>query len=279
MLFGLIFVFAGNFFLELSSSIGKYEIEKKRESIYAMGFLSLIWGCIFFACLIVLRNEFQFNLASLPTFLLRTALEIFQVYISMKAVAVASRSTYSFIHIGTIPLLLFIDLMLIHVSMSGFQLIGMAAVFLALLLLFAHRGVDKKGMLFVVLSTVNAAATITLYKYDISHFNSVEAEQFVLLVILLVYLTVSAWVWHRERPWTLLKKPLLFAQSTTYGIGTVLDSFAYTFAPASTITVMKRVGSVFWSIFSGKVIFKEKSLALKLFCFALMTAGIILLVR
>lgn len=279
MLFGLLLIMSGSFFMELSSSIGKYEIEKQKESMYAMGFLSLISSWLFFGVLMFMHRDIGFNIASLPSFLLRAALEIFQVYVSLKAIALASRSTYAFIHVGTIPILLAIDLFLINAPIGGWQIIGMSAIIFALLILSLNHGIDKKGLIYVILSTVNGAATLTLFKYNITHFNTVEGEQFFLITILLLYLAIAAWKCCRELPWMLLKKPIFLAQSATYGAGVVLDSFAYLFAPASIITVIKRALSVFWSILVGHFVFKETSFPLKILCFALTAFGIILITK
>lgn len=279
MLIGLTLVICGSFFLELSSSIGKIEIEKQKESIYAMGFLSLISGWVFFGIALLYRHSLGFSLDSLPSFALRAALEIFQFYVSLKAIALASRSTYSFIHVGTIPILLAIDLLLVKAPISGWQIIGIIAIVFALMILSMNHGIDKKGLAFTILSTVNGAATLTLFKYNITHFNTVEGEQFAMYTVLMIYLIISAWKLHRERPWQLLKKPIFAAQSATYGAGIVLDSFAYTFAAASIITVMKRALSVLWSVLAGHFVFKEQSLLVKLLCFAIAAFGIILLTK
>lgn len=265
------------FFLEVSSSIGKIEIRKRRESVYAMGFLSMIWGLFIFGSISLARGSLGFSLASLPTFSLRAVLEIFQAYISLRAIATASRTTYSFIHAGTIPLLLIIDLFLVRAPVSGWQIIGMAAIVSAIMVLSLNHGIDRKGLLFVILSTVNAAVTLSLYKYNITHFNTVEGEQFLITLILLAYCAISAHVFYKERPWALLKQPIFFAQSATYGIGHVLDSFAYLFGPASVITVAKRAASTLWSLVSGRIIFHEKHLIIKIISLCLMISGIILL--
>lgn len=279
MLFGLLLITSGTFFMELSSSIGKYEIEKQKESMYAMGFLSLISSWFFFGIMMLFHGTLGFSLASLPSFLLRAGLEIFQIYVSLKAIALASRSTYSFIHVGTIPILLLIDLFLIRAPIGPWQFMGMIAIVSALLILSLNHGIDKKGLIYVILSTVNGAATLTLFKYNITHFNTVEGEQFFLITILLVYLSIAAWKCCREQPWKLLQKPVFLGQSATYGAGIVLDSFAYLFAPASIVTVIKRALSVFWSIVVGHFVFKEKSMLIKLLCFALTALGIVLITK
>jgi drug/metabolite transporter (DMT)-like permease len=279
MLFGLILISCGAFFMELSTSVGKYEIKKRKESMYAMGFLSLISSWAFFGVTMAVHREIGFSLASLPSFLLRAALEIFQMYVSLKAIAMASRSTYAFIHVGTIPILLAIDLFLINAPIGGWQIIGMTAIVLALFVLTMNHGIDKKGLIFVILSTVNGAATLTLFKYNITNFNTVEGEQFFIISIILCYLAISAWKCCGEKPWRLLRKPVFIAQSASYGAGVVLDSFAYLFAPASVITVIKRALSVLWSVLAGHFVFKEKSFIIKLVCFFLTALGIFLIVR
>jgi drug/metabolite transporter (DMT)-like permease len=276
-MFGVILAGIGTFFLEISTTIGKYEVQKRKESIYTMAFLSLIWAFVAFGILIVIKREFAFSLASLPTFTIRVILEIFQVYFVMKAIVLASRTTFSFIRIGTIPLLLLVDIFLVQTAISPFQLAGIAIIIIALSILFMNHGIDKKGLTFVVLTTINAVITISLYKYNITHFNSVEAEQFVLLFILLTYVWISAYAWKRENPIKFLRKRIFLAQSGTYGLGTVFESFAFSFAPASIIIAAKRASAVVWSVISGNVVFHEKHLAIKIGGLILTIIGIILL--
>lgn len=275
-MFGILLIALGQFFLEVSTSIGKCEVKKRVESIYGMGILSSFWTLIIFMILIIWKWEFQFSFNSLPTFILRIGIELFQVYLVLKAITIADRSTNAFIRLSTIPLLLMVDLVIIGANLSLAQIAGIFIILASLIALMVNGGIKKKGIIFVALSALNAASGITLYKFNITHYNSVEAEQSLIVLSILIFLYIFARKNH-ERPFRLFRKPICMTQSATHGLGTVMMSFAYVFAPASVITTAKRTTEVLWSIVSGNIVFHEKHLAIKILSAILASCGLVLL--
>ena len=274
---GILFTAVAGIFKEISDSLGKREVSDHKQSIYTMGFLSIFWGAFFFIVVAIFRNSFIFSLASLPTFGLRAVLEILQLYAMMKGIVNAERGTYGLIRTGTIPLLLVADLILGY-SISSYQIAGIFIIFISLLIFFLNHGVSKQGLGWTIFSTVNAAVTISLFKYNITHFNSIEAEQLFILLIIMIYLLVSAKFWGYENPILALKKPVFFLQASSSGFGDLLGSFAFTFASASVITTSQRSFAVLWALFSGNLYFHEKELGRKIFSLALIILGLILLI-
>ncbi len=276
-MFGIIFTSIGTFFEEISSSIGKKEVCDKKESNHTLAFLTLFWGTFWFLAVILIKGKFGFSPASLPTFLTRVALEIVQIHITITALVKSDRSSFSFVRTGTIPLLLMSDLIMGY-DISPLQMAGIGLIIVALLTLFMNHGVSKKGIWWIICSAIGSAITISLYKYNISRYNSVEAEQFLMHSILLIYFFYIAKRIKKENPLLFLKKKIFFFQSFSQGIGSALESFAYLFAPASVLLAAKRSSAVFWSITSGKTCFHEDRILLKLFVFGLMVFGFVLLV-
>lgn len=275
---GVILSSIATFFDEISSSIGKNKVNNHEESAYTMGFLCLIWGAIFFFVIGLLKGgEFYFSLASLPTFSIRAFLEIIQMHISVLAVVKADRTTFNFIRVGTLPLLFIVDLLMGY-AMDPKQMLGIGIIILAFIIILLSHEFGKKGFGLVLFTAINAVATISLYKYDITNFNSVEAEQGIIYAILIIYFFIVAHYVAKENPLRFLKKPIFFTQSITQGIGGVIESFAYSFGPASIILAAKRSSAILWSTLSGNFYFKEKHILFKLFLFVFLTAGIILLV-
>ena len=275
---GILLVLFAGFFEEAADSIGKDAVGKREESVYTMGFLNLLWpALIFFFVAFYIRGTFIFSLQSLPTFLLRLVLEILQVHVTLKALVYADRSTYGFLRTLTIPLLLIADLTLGY-EISPWASIGASLIALALVVLLVDHDFSKKGSGFVLISAVNAVATISLYKYNISHFNSVEAEQAILYSVLLVYLFIFAVFRARENPFRFLIRPKFIAESFSMGIASVLLSFAYLFGAASLVTAMKRGVAVLYSILFGKIYFREKHVVIKTLAFLGVLAGLILIV-
>lgn len=276
-MFGIVLIFIGTFFDEISSSIGKYKANKHEESPYTMAFLSLFWSAIFFILISLIKNStFIFKLDSLPTFSIRAILEIIQLYVSIFAVIKADRTTFSFVRTITIPLLLLVDF-IIGYKIGTAPLIGITLIIVALLLAFSQNGIKKKGLKFVIFSAVNAVITTSLFKYNIIHYNSIVAEQLLITLILLICSVFFILIKEKENPFAFLAKPVFFLQSVTTGLAGVFESFAFNFSVPTILMAAKRSSAIFWSILSGKEYFKEKHTLFKFLIFSIMLLGLILL--
>lgn len=277
-MFGTLLLITSATLTEFGVSVGKTYAMAHKESPYTMGFLNLFWAVIlFFLFAFFIRGQFIFTLASLPFFLLRIPLEIAQAHATVNAVIKADRSTFSFLRIWTLPLLLIADLALGY-TISTKQILGISIIVIGFIILFINHGIKTKGAGFVMFSAINAALTISLFKYNITHFNSVEAEQGIMLLIVLTYFFVMARLVAKERPLVhYLRKPTFFFQSLSMGIASVLTSFAYLFAPASIITTASRLLHILTSIVSGNAYFHEKKPAIKIVAFLFLAIGIVLM--
>jgi len=275
---GIFITALGTFFCEVGIVIGKFQFRKKKESIYSMGYLYLFWATIFFLlAALIFPSTFVFSLESLPTFGARLMLEIAQFHVLVLAITRAHRSSFGFLRTITIPLMLIADIMLGY-SIGTKHIIGMVIIFLTLLMLFLNHRIRKEGIGLVLFTSINAVFTISLYKYNITHFNSVVAEQLIVHLVLLLYFTILAKYIAKEHPFKLLRKRVFFLQSFLEGVGGVLLSFAYIFAPASIIMAGKRAFAIFWTIVSGNKVFHEHHIVIKMIAFAMLAVGIILLI-
>lgn len=263
---------AGALFGEVGVSLGKVEVSRRKETIYAYGFLSLFLSTLVFFGIALARGKFVFSVDSLPTLALRTLLEIVQAYVTIKAITIADRSTFGFLRILTIPLLLVVDVALGY-SLSQSQLIGASLLTVSLLFLFLNHGLRFKGIGFVLFSALNAVLTISLFKYNISHFNSVEVEQGSVQIILLLFFGYMAWRSTKQNPLRLLARPLFFFQSASQAVAGVLISFGYLYIPASVAMSVERSTAVFFSMLSGNRYFHEKKLVQKFVSLALLVVG------
>ncbi len=274
-MFGIILAGISSALGELSSSIGKYEIKKHAISYYSIGFLTLFFGEVFFLVSGFIRHDFVFVLASLPTFVPRVALEILQAHVGVIALTRCDRSDFGFVKTLTIPLLLAVDYLLGYHT-STFQALGMVVIVATIMMLFSLRQNRTKGLALLLISSVNAVATISLYKYNITHFNSVEAEEGIVTAILMLYFFILARVIARENPLRFLDKPIFALQSVTSGLMSI-SSFAFLFAPAAVITTALRACAVLFAMIAGKVYFHEKDIYLKSILFCALCAGLVLL--
>lgn len=274
---GIILASLGTLFDEISLSFGKWEISHDKENIYTFGFLNHFWFLTIFIIMAIWKNSFIFNYESIPLLIVYIILEFAQSYATLHAVKKADRSTSGFLMIITIPLLLIIDTILGY-TIDIWSMIGIFIIVVSLILLFTNHGIDKKGIGYVLFGAINASITISIYKYCITHFNSVEAQIIITSTFLLMFLFVMS-VWkYKQNPINYIFKKELFLQSIFMGVGGTFISIAYVYAPASVITSAKRAFSILWSVISGNKIFHEKHVVLKIICFTLITVGLLLMI-
>lgn len=273
----LLLVLVAAFFVELSTSIGKEEVASKKETLYAVAFLGGIWTTAILIGLTIFSSEsFIFSLQSLPTFTLRAILEIALLFVSITAIQQADRSTFAFLRMLTIPLLLLTELS-IGYALTGPQIAGICLVMTIPLFLMNRKGMSPRGKIFSILSAVLAVGTISLYKYNIEHYNSVEAEQAVMHILLLTIIILTAWIRGHENVFRYLTHPRCLVQSFSAGVASVCMSFAYALAPGAIVVALKRSFELLGSLVSGKLYFHEKRLGVKAFAFVVAVLGIALI--
>ena len=273
---GIALTALSNAFQEIADSIGKYEMREHAASVYTIGFLSLLFGTILIVAEGLVRDRFIFSLASLPTFLPRLFLEVFQAHMMVLAVRTADRSNFGLVRTITIPLLLIVDVALGY-TIAPAQFFGIAIIVIAVTILVFIEKNHIKGFGFLLVGAVNAVIALSLYKYDITYFNSVEAEQTIIGLALMVYFFVLAMYIAKENPFSFLKRPLFLLQTFSSGSAHMAGSFAFMFAPASIITAALRSFSVLFALISGRFYFHERHIYLKVILFLMVTAGLILL--
>lgn len=268
--------FFSTFFDEAVNSINKIKLAEK-TCLYSIGALNHSVGAIIFLLINAFKGEFRFAFASLPTFSARAILEIILSYYVLIAIDRADRSTFGFIRVLTIPMLLLVDFILGY-RLNNFQLAGIVLIAISLLIIFLSQGIKKQGAGLAFLTAVMAVATISLYKYDITHFNSVAAEQSLIDIILVTFFVIMAIFKNRENPLNLLKQKIFRWQILANAIPGFVNSYAYAMAPASVILSTYRSASVFWSVVSGKAVFREEGILIKSICLIVLVFGIILLI-
>lgn len=276
-MFAIAIIFFSTLLQETSDSLGKKAMKKRLESVYDMVFLAIFWTLIFLIIAVLLGVEFRFTAASLPTFIPRIILEATLAYIGAKTVHQADRSTLGFIRLLTIPLLLVVDIVLGY-HLTLWQLLGIGLMFFGLLLAFHHNPRGKKGAGLALTGAVISVGTASLYKWDITRYNSVAGEQIVLFSCLLVFFYIQSYRSSGGSPLKLVFRPKSGAQSLSSGLSSAIESFAYGFAPASVVIALKRSLALMWSICFGRTYFHEKNTRRKVYSGGILVAGLCLLV-
>jgi drug/metabolite transporter (DMT)-like permease len=274
---GVILTFLSTGLTEFSDTVGKKEAQEKVISFATFGFLNLLLGTIILVAIGLWRDSFVFSTASLPTFLARFILEILLVHLTAVSIIKVDRSDFTFVKALTVPFLLVVDIALGY-AISTTQIIGILIILFAIFLLLSKEHFHTKGLKYVLPSALIAVATISIFKYDISNFNSVEAEQVPVMLGQMIYLLVLALVVYKENPFKFLKKPIFIGQTTAAGLSSTLASYAYLFGPAAVITISLRAFSILFSLISGRVFFNEKHIAVKIISFGFIIVGLYLLV-
>ncbi len=274
---GIILMVFKSFTQEIVLSVGKKEIKAGHEDIYVLGFLTLFWATIgYWIVAAVWPHTWVFVAASIPTLLARMILDIFVYHYALKAVSLASRSTFAFLRTLTLPLLLIVDLILGY-SISPEQIVGILLIFVSLAFLFLSHGISRKGAGPVLFTAIAAVATTTLYKFNIEHFNSVIAEQALVHSVLLAYFIIRL-AREKKNPLQYLKKPVTLGQSIIAAIGAPAEAFAFTFAPASVVMTAKRLSTIVWSMIFGQKFFHEAHIRHKMIGFLGIGVAVVLLI-
>ena len=273
---GILLVFIGCLFFEAAGAIGKYEIIHHRENIFTLAFLNNFFILLFFSVMVLTHDNFIFSWDSLPFLLAGLVVDILQVTFAGLAISQADHSTMGFLRMGTVPLLLIIDYCLGY-DIAPLQFLGIGMIIATIYILYKKHGFTRKGVWWVLASTVNAAIGITLYKYNITHFNSVEEQQHMIHACLIIYLIFASIFFNKTNPFKLLTKGIFLVQATGTGIGALFDSFFYLYAPASIITAAKRSVSAFFTIVFGTLYFHEHKFITKMIALGFLVSGIIML--
>jgi hypothetical protein len=271
----VLLLFSSTFALEASMSIGKRSVDKRRETVFEMCFLGFFWGLLLLLSTLAFGATFRVTLASLPTLTLRIILEAALTYTLAESTVRADRTTSAFLRLLTIPLLLVVDISLGY-HFTSLQLAGVGLMFAALLLAFGKNASSQRGAWYAVLGAILAVGTVSLYKYDITHFNSVVGEQSVVLTVLLAWFFGLSMRKGRN-PLRLLLRPETGTQSLANGISIALEAFALSLAPAAVIITLKRSFAVIWAIVFGGTYFHEHSLGRKISSGALLAASLALI--
>lgn len=266
----------GSFISEASSSIVKFKADHRHELVFPAAFIKMVFGAAVFILLAGLRGSFVFTLASWPTFGLRAILEIAQMHVTMLALVKADRSTDAFIRNLTIPLLLIADL-IIGFTVSTNQWLGIVVVLSVIGIILSFRVISLKGVGYPLFTAVNSVATISLFKYNITHFNSVEGEQFIIFVILAVYFYIITRFLVKEKISVFLKNKAFLGQGVFFGFAALAGSFAVAFGNPAIAVTAKRASAVLAGIISGRQYFQEKKFAMKIIASVALIGGLVLL--
>ncbi len=271
-MFGAALSFIGAAFHEVTLSIDKRFLGNHSITVAEIAAINYLLGASLYLFVAFVRDvPLVLAEASYFIFGLRVLLEVGQTYLLFYALQRAERSVFGMFRTVSIPLLLLVDLALGYM-LSPLQSIGMFIVTVAFIVFVEDRRSSKDGWVLVLASAVLSVCTIAMYKYNITNFNTVEAENFYFFGILgSLFLLYVSFI-KQKNIFRLLQRPAIVAQAMCSETGTMFSSFAYMFAPASVILAIARSSGVFWSLVSGSLYFHEQHVGRRaLFAFVLIS--------
>jgi hypothetical protein len=273
---------------EVGNTIGKNEVQHQRETYLGMGFSNFIWGIILWVLLLTLVptgteignaiGQYTFSFLPLPLslFIVRFMFEIAIITLVLKAVILATRATFSFLRVVTIPLLLLADVILGY-SISTLEVVGIGIIIVTTLLLIGSHTIRREGMWHIIAASLLAVITVSVYKFNITYYNSVQGEQLTMTCLLTIYLGIAAVVTTKKNPLRHFKRPQVIIQSFSTGVNSIITSIAFIYAAASIIMTARRASAILWSILAGKLVFNEQKLSYKFAALGAMCFGLYLL--
>lgn len=272
----MLLAFSGNFIGEFSSSLGKRMLEKKELSIHLYGVANYFFLVILFFLITQIGGESLVFGGGVAIFAIKCIFEIIQSEVQFRALELAPRTTFTFLRVLTIPLLLVVDLVLGY-TLTIPQFVGVLLVTLSLVVMFSGKHISRNGFYLSLFSAINAVITISLYKYNITHFRSVAVEGYYSTLLLLCYFVARSFLLHGKNIFRLLWRPnvMLFAGSD--GIASVLLAFAYQYGPASLILAMVRSSALLWSFLSGALYFSESGMKRKFAALSILVVAVFLM--
>lgn len=279
-MFAGLLVFIGHFFEEISASASKHAFSSRVLSYTLYGFLAHFMSALFFGVYAYVEgNSFVYNLHAWPIFLLRLVTEVIQCEIVYRAIVVSDRTSFGFARILTIPLLLLVDIALGY-SLLPMQFLGIGVICIALLAYFGAEHGKGNGVRLALLSALLSVVNISLYKYDITHYNKAMVVQFFMALTLMLFYGFRVAYSKADRAllYGIKEHPYLGVMLVSQSVATLLISLAYGLAPASLVLAFSRASAVIWSLISGVFYFHEQRVLKKVFVTAVLTLGLLFLV-
>jgi len=207
------------------------------------------------------------NPESIPLLWIRLILEILQSYFTIIAIKHCDRSTFSFIRILTIPLLVIVDIILWY-QFTTYSLIWIWIILFSFLVFnIKLKTINFTWWYFVLFTSVNAVFTLSLFKYSISYYwNSLEIDQFIMLLWIFIFFIIYNYKKHKSCALKLIVEEKIFLlQWLTIWILSLLIGYSYLYLNASEARAITRAWEMFWATIAWTLFFKEKNIIKKLF--------------
>ncbi len=277
-MFGILLAVIAAFFIEIGCSIAKYEHTKHSENIWAAIFLNGFFTLLFYIGVGLYRGTLDFVITSWPLLILGVLLGLCATFVGNMVTLNTPRSLAGSFRMLTVPLLTIIDYYLGY-DISPVQVLGIGIVVMTILTLMKRDAWHKPSTKWLLLNTLTTVIYISVYKYNIDHTASIETVQVIGTGAVIFSSLIIAQFFKKQNLFKLFTKPFALLQASSMGLGSVLDGFAYSYAPASIITATYRSSQALWTLISGSLYFHEHKIWTRIIAVLFLTGGVVLLTR
>lgn len=277
-MFGILLVVIAALFVEIGCSIAKHEHSKHSEDIWGLIFINSLVALAIYIGVGIYRGTLDFVVQSWPILTMAVLLNLTSNFVGNMTTLKSSRSMAGVFKMLTVPLLTITDYLLGY-DISPVQILGIGLVVLTIIGLIKRDAWHKSSTKWLMLNTIMNVFTITIYKYSIDHIATVETFQVINLVLLIIGSILAARIFTQQNLFKLLTHPFALLQAGSMGLGSALDGFAYSYAPASIINAAYRSAQSFWTLVSGSFYFHEHKIFTRVVAVIFLIGGVFLLVR
>ncbi len=277
-MFGIVLVVIAAFFVEVGCSVAKHEHSKHGEDVWGAIFLNSFVTLLIYLIVGVYRGTLDFFVQSWPILVIAGLINLAATFVSNMATLKASRSIAGVFRMLTVPLLTVVDYFLGY-DISPVQILGIGVIVLTIITLMKRDAWYKTSTKWLMANTIMTVLAITIYKYTIDHLATVETVQVINFIFLIVGAIVGAQICNKQNLFKLFTHPFAFLQASSMSLGSVLNGFAYSYAPASIISAAYRSAQAFWTLVSGSFYFHEHKIFTRMIAVVFLVGGVFLLVR
>lgn len=277
-MFGIILAVIAAFFVEIGCSIAKYESSKHSENVWSAMFLNNCVTLLMYVGLGMYCGTLTFAVTSWPLVILSIVVCLIASFVGNTVTLRAPRSLAGSFRMLTVPLLTIVDYYLGY-DISPVQVLGIGIVIATILTLMKRDAWHKPSTKWLLLNTVCTVVHLSLYKYTIDNVTSVETLQTLFSGAVLISSIIGAHFFQKQNLFKLFKKPFALLQAGSMGIGSVLDGFAYLYAPASIITASYRSAQALCTLVTGSLYFHEHKIWSKIIAVLFLSGGVLLLTK
>ena len=224
----------------------------------------------------VWKWNFDITLISIILTIIYLSTSLLYYYFLTNAINKSDRSTMSLLSVLIIPMLLITDILLWY-NVNMYHIIGV--IFMLIIIIYSswNGSINTKWIFWIIWLQLILTIWVTIYKYMITYYSSVEAisiiDAFITMVFFLWVIVIKLWFnWVKQCfEYNNIK---IWINSSIWEI---IALFSYLFWPASIVTAIRQIFRMFWWIVFGKYLFNEENFWKKIWNLAVLSIGVVIM--